>query len=531
MTGINKLHSSTSSMTVREAAFNVFRSFGVNKIFGNPGSTELPMFREFPCDFEYILGLQESVVIGMADGYAQATRRPALVNLHSAAGVGHGMGNIFTAFKNQTPLVVTAGQQARSMLPYEPYLFADQAVAFPKPYVKWSVEPARAQDVPNALARAFHTALQSPCGPVFVSIPVDDWDQICEPVEIRKVSRSIRANEEMLKELERELENAKRPAFVVGAELARDDAWDDMILLAEKHNANVWASPMSGRNSFPENHRLFAGFLPASREGIVKKLESHDVVVVLGAPVFTYHVEGQGVFVPKNAKLYQLTCDPSQAAWAPTGMAIITSLKAGVKDLLSGSKLKVNRPAPSNRTQFSILNNDRLTSELLCQSISQLRPNDSIIVEEAPTTREALHDYLPINNKDGFYTCASGGLGHGLPAAIGVAMGRKEEKVIALLGDGSSMYAIQGLWTAAQHKLPISFIIANNGHYSALDSFGKHFGIEKVPGTKLPEIDFSSIAKGHGVPARKVDQCADLNEALKWSFKDIGPTLIDVRIE
>src|SRR4051812_29175465 len=179
---------SDGRVTVREATMALLRAHGMTTIFGNPGSTELPMFRDFPPDFRYILGLQECVVIGMADGYAQATRKPTLVNLHSAAGVGHALGNIFTAWKNRTPLVVTVGQQARSILPYDPFLFAQDATLFPKPYVKWAIEPARAEDVPAAIARAIHVAMQPPCGPTFVSIPVDDWDRPCAPIEARRLS-------------------------------------------------------------------------------------------------------------------------------------------------------------------------------------------------------------------------------------------------------------------------------------------------------------------------------------------------------
>jgi benzoylformate decarboxylase len=164
-------------LTVREATFGLLREFGLNCVFGNPGSTELPMFREFPPDFRYVLGLQESVVVGMADGYAQARGSAALVNLHSAIGVGHALGAIFTAFRNQTPIVIIAGQQARSMLPLQPFLYSEQSTNLPRPYVKWSCEPARAEDVPAAIARAYYTAMQAPRGPTFVSVPVDDWER------------------------------------------------------------------------------------------------------------------------------------------------------------------------------------------------------------------------------------------------------------------------------------------------------------------------------------------------------------------
>ena len=192
------LDDQTSIMTVRDAVIDFARRVGMTTIFANPGSTELPMFRDFPADFRYVLGLQEAVVVGMADGHAQASGRATLVNLHSAAGVGNAMGNIFTAFRNRTPLVITAGQQARSILPFDPFLSATDATELPKPYVKWSIEPARAQDVPLAIARAWAIAMQEPRGPVFVSIPVDDWDQPTQRLPERAVSHVTRPDPDAL---------------------------------------------------------------------------------------------------------------------------------------------------------------------------------------------------------------------------------------------------------------------------------------------------------------------------------------------
>src|SRR4051794_17984292 len=203
--------------TVRDAVMDLLRRLDMTSIFANPGSTELPLFRNFPDDFRYILGLQEAVVVGMADGFAQATRNAAFVNLHSAAGVGNAMGNIFTAHKNRTPMVITAGQQARSILPFDPFLFSGQATELPKPYVKWSIEPARAEDVPLAIARAYYIAMQQPRGPVLVSIPVDDWEKPCEPVQARLVSSETRPEPRVLDVIGNTLDAAERPAFVVGA--------------------------------------------------------------------------------------------------------------------------------------------------------------------------------------------------------------------------------------------------------------------------------------------------------------------------
>lgn len=515
--------------TVRSATMNLLRKFGINTIFGNPGSTELPMFRDFPDDFRYIMALQESVVVAMADGYAQATRNAAFINLHSAAGVGHALGNIFTASKNQTPLIITAGQQARSMLPFEPFLFAPNAAEFPKPHVKWSCEPARAEDVPFAIARAYYVAMQPPRGPVFVSVPVDDWDRECEPVEPRIVSQSIRGDAALLHDAALALATAAQPVFIIGAQIALENAWDDVISLAERHRAKVWISPMSGRNAFPENHPQFAGFLPPSRAKIVQALEGHDLAIVLGAGAFTYHTEGTGPFVPVGTKLIQLVDDPAMAAWAPVGTAIVTSMKAGLADLLTGPA-PAQRKMPTPRDVPPRLTGVPFDAAYLVQQIEELRPANSVIVEEAPTTHFAMHGHMPIVRRDGYYTGGSGGLGFGLPASVGVALGRPGEHVIAIMGDGSSMYSIQALWNAAQLGLPITFIIVNNGGYLALERFGRIFGLERTYGTRVGTIDFAALAQSLGCASVRVDSAQALDPALSAAFKMSSPMLIEVKV-
>ncbi|MEY2927962.1 MAG: hypothetical protein RL367_2439 [Pseudomonadota bacterium] len=515
--------------TVRSAAMALLDQLGMTTIFGNPGSTELPMFRDFPAHFRYILGLQESVVIGMADGYAQASRTAAFVNLHSAAGVGHGLGNLFTAFKNQTPLVVTAGQQARSILPYEPFLFAERPTEFPRPYVKWAVEPARAEDVPGAILRAWHMAMQPPCGPVFVSIPIDDWDRPCEPVELTRVSRSIMGDADALREVSDALASANSPAFVVGAGVALGDAWDEVIALAERHEAGVFVAPMAARNAFPEDHRLFRGFLTAFREAIVAALAGHDLILVIGAPAFTYHAEGFGPHVPDGARLFQLVDDVKTASWTPAGTAVITSLKPGIAALLQGPEPRL-RPRLEAKPA-AIPGSAGFTGAHALHILASLRPAGSIIVEEAPSHRGVMHDFLPITQPDTFFTTASGGLGHGLPAAIGVALARPDARVIAVLGDGSAMYAIQGLWTAAHHGLPITFIIMNNRRYEALHVFGRHFGLQSLEGTDLSGLDFVALSAGQGVSGQRVGDAAGLTAALHASLASVGPSLIEILVD
>lgn len=517
-------------VSVRAATLGLLRAFGMTTVFGNPGSTELPLFRDFPDDFRYVLGLQESVVLGMADGFAQARRNAAFVNLHASAGVGHALGNLFTAFRNQTPLVVTAGQQARSILPYEPFLFAQQATEFPRPFVKWAIEPARAQDVPQAIARAYYVAMQPPQGPVFVSVPVDDWDQPCQPVAPRRLGTALRGDRTVLAAIAAALDSANAPALVVGAGVARDGAWRGAIALAERHRARVFVAPLSARNSFPEDHPLFAGFLTAGREAIVADLARHDVVLALGGPMSLYHTEGFGPHVPEGTRVFLLVDDPAQASWAPEATATLTNLREGLDELLALCR-PPERTSPPRRAAAPPLDGRVLSDAYVFQQLARLRPREAIVVEEAASSRGAMHDYLPILVEDGFYTCASGGLGHGMPAAIGVALGRTGEKVIAVLGDGAAMYAIQALWSAAQLDLPITFLILNNRRYEALHRFGPVFGLQTLVGTELDGIDFCALARGQGLAAERVDAADSLDAALVRALADRHPNLIDLRID
>jgi benzoylformate decarboxylase len=522
--------------TVREVVLDLLRGFGIDTIFGNPGSTELPLFLDFPSDFRYILGLQEAVVVGMADGYAQATHNAAFVNLHSAAGVGHAMGNIFTAHKNRTPMVITAGQQARSILPFDPFLFSGQATELPKPYVKWSIEPARAEDVPLAIARAYYIAMQQPRGPVLVSIPADDWDKPCEPLAARTVSTETRPEPRVLGAIGDALDAAQRPVFVVGAAVDRDGAWDDVLALAERHNAAVWIAPMSGRCGFPQDHRLFMGVLPAMREKIVALLGGHDLVFALGAAAFTYHVEGHGPHVPPGAQLVQLIEDPGTAAWTPEGTSAVGGVRLGVQDLLArpAPPTLSSRTAPPLRAARPRAEPSALMSvQYVMQTLAELRDAHSIVVEEAPSSRAAMHAYLPILHSETFYTMCSGGLGYAMPAAVGVALAKPGSKVIGLLGDGSAMYSIQALWSAAQLQLPITFIILKNRRYAALQEFAPTFGFgpdDKLEGTELPDLDFLALARGQGCDAVQVSDPAQLHQVLRDALAHPRAMLVEVDV-
>src|SRR5680860_626028 len=286
--------SSGTTRTVRDAARAVLRTCGMTTIFGNPGSTEMGFLDAWPEDFAYHLALQEASAVAMADGWAQATGNAALVNLHSAAGLGNALGNVFTAHRNRAPLVLMAGQQHRAMFLEQPFLYADQAPNFPRPYVKWSCEPARQQDVPAAILRGYLLAMQPPRGPVFISVPMGDWQEETGPVPERTVMGDPQASPGALAKLAKELATAQAPALVVGPAVDEGGGFADAATLAERLDAAVFASPRSPRASFPEDHPAFAGFLPFDRAGVRKALAPHDLVLVLGAPVFTLHVHSGG---------------------------------------------------------------------------------------------------------------------------------------------------------------------------------------------------------------------------------------------
>src|SRR4051794_2436593 len=525
------LKPANKTISVKAATLDLLRAFGIAKVFGNPGSTELPFLSDWPDDIDYVLGLQEASVIGMADGYAQATRNAGFVNLHSAAGLGNALGNVYTAHRNQTPLVITAGQQARSILPLQPFLYSERASEFPRPYVKFSVEPARAEDVPAAIARAYYVAMQPPCGPTFVSVPIDDWARQTQTIEARHVSRELGPDPATMNALVAALSASKRPALVVGPGVDRAQAVDLMVRVAEKARAAVWVSPFSARCSFPERHPQFAGFLHASPAELSDALRDHDLVVVIGAPVFTFHVEGHAAIFDGATTIFQITDDPDAAAVTPSGASIIATMKPALSillDLLPESK----RAMPAGRTLPPTPSAaDPLPVEFLLHSLSEAMPANAVLVEEAPSHRPAMQKCMPKRGQDSFYTMSSGGLGYSLPAAVGIALGRPGVRTVCLIGDGSAMYSIQALWTAARRKLPLTVVVINNAGYGAMRSFSQVMQVRNVPGLELPGIDFVKLAEGMGCQAVRVTKSSELAGALKDGLTCDGTSLIEVMVD
>jgi benzoylformate decarboxylase len=515
------------SATVRDAAFDFLRQVGAGTFFGNPGSTELRMFRDWPEDFAYVLALQESVAVAAAAGHAMGTGRAAVVSLHSAGGVGHALGAVFNAYRDRVPLLIVAGQQSRAMLPTRPFLSADEPAQFPRPYVKWSRQPERAQDVPAALAEAYRVAMAPPRGPVLLSVPEDDWEAPAEPVAPREVRADFVGDPRALRELADALDACDAPAIVVGPGVDDDGAQPAVVGLAERTGAAVWISPLSSRSGFPEDHPLFQGFLPPGRDQLARRLAAHDLVVAVGAPVFTYHVHTEGPYLARETKLFHLDCDPAQAAWAPVGTSVLTTVRAGVTALL-GMVEKADRPAPPPRPRPG---SDATGAALVVETLREVMPDDAVVVEEAPTHRDVLHDRLPITRPGGYLTTGSGALGWGLPVAVGRALAGTGERVVCVVGDGSAMYSIQALWTAARQRAPVTFVVLNNGGYEAVKQLGRRIGVPSVPGTDIDGLDIVTVAAGLGCPGRRITDARELPGALADALGRDGPYVVDVVVE
>ncbi|MGW0760680.1 benzoylformate decarboxylase [Streptomyces sp. NPDC002814] len=520
------------SGTVLDAVVRLLRDTGMTTVFGNPGSTELRMLRDWPDDFTYVLGLQESTAVAMAAGHALGTRSAAFVSLHSAGGVGHGLGAVFNAYRDRVPLVIVAGQQARSLIQLRPFLGADQPAEFPRPYVKFARQPERAADVPAVLAEAHRIAMTHPRGPVFVSVPEDDWDRPAEPVAPRTVHGGFMASPSALAHLAARLDTCARPALVIGPGVDDEEAQSEARALAERTRSAVWISPLSGRSGFPETHPLFQGFLPPVAGALAARLAPYDVVVALGAPLFTYHVADDGPLLPPGTELFHLDCDPAQAAWLPLGTSLVTTLKPALAHLTALLKDPDRAPPPPRPAPEPVPAAPDITPELVFDLLRERLPRDRVLVEEAPSHRDPLHARVPVDLPGGFLTTGSGALGWGLPLAVGRALADRR-RVVCVIGDGSALYSVQALWTAASLGAPVSYLVLDNRGYGAVRALGRRIGISPVPGTDIEGIDFAALAAAFGCPASYAARPDDLPAALDRAIDagdDTGPHLLHLRV-
>jgi benzoylformate decarboxylase len=522
--------------TVREVTYDLLRKLGLTTVFGNPGSTEQTFLKNFPDDFTYVLGLQEASVLAMADGFAQSTGKPALVNVHTGAGTGNAMGSLVAAYKGNVPLIITAGQQTREMVLCEPYLTNKDETLLPQPWVKWAYQPARAEDVPAAFMRAYTVALQPPAGPVFLSIPLDDWEKpALGPAVVRTVSHRVSPDSQRLHSFADRINRAQRPLLVFGPEVDRSGAWDAGVAFAERVGAPVYSGPLPDRASFPEDHSLYQGVLPMTIAGVTEVLRGHDLVVVIGAQVFRYYPYVAGEYLPAGTELLQITSDPALAGAAPVGDSVIGDALLTLEQLVDMVDDHSDRPAPATQARSRDIIDSAsspLAPEAVWSTLSTVKPADSPLVTESTSTMAEQLRWLPTTRPASFFATASGGIGWGVPAAVGIALGDRargvNRTVVATIGDGSFQYSVQAIWTAAQHRLPVVFVVMRNGEYSILKSFAVVEKTPGVPGLDLPGLDIASIAAGFGCRAINVDSTEKLAEEFGTALGADGPTVIVV---
>jgi benzoylformate decarboxylase len=522
--------------SVRDVSFELFREHGMTTVFGNPGSTELPMLAEFPDDFRYVLGLQEAVAVGMADGYAQASGTPTHVNLHTAPGVGNGMGAIFNAQANHSPLVVTAGQQVRAHITMQANLTNRDATRVVHPFVKWSFEPPRAQDVPHALARAIHAASLAPRGPAFVSLPMDDWNEEADPESARVVERTSEPRSgpdpEAIKALARRLEDASNPVLVAGPDIDASGGWDEVVQLAERQKLPVFASPApgGGRLGFPEGHPLFQGVLPPAIGPVSETLKGRDLILVVGSSVFPYYPYIPGPLLPEGASLVAITSDPDEAARAPMGDVLLADPKLALQALLAEVG-EANRSEPDPLPEPSAgEETDPLTPTMVHNTLAGLFPDDGIVVLESPSSTLSLRNQLRLSAPGSYYFGAGGGLGFGLAAAIGVQLAQPDRPVVCVLGEGSAQYAITGFWTAVAYDVPVTFLVLRNEEYAILKWFADIEEVKGAPGLDLPALEVAEVATAYGVSSKRVSARDQLSEALKGAIASSKPELVEVPV-
>ena len=524
--------------TVLEASLEVFRAHGLTTIFGNPGSNELPFLAGLGDDFRFILGLHEQVVVGMAEGYSRATGGPALVNLHAASGSGNGMGALTNAHYGHVPLVVLAGQQVRRTVGQEAMLANVDAATLPAPLVKYSHEPLAATDVPRTLSQAAFEAVTQPSGPVYVSVPLDDWDETALPDDELLTQRSVTTagtmSESLRRELAEVLNGAQNPALVLGPQVdaaAVDDptVYEHAVALAERLGASVFIAPSPTRCPFPTTHPNFEGVLVPGIKSVRDRLIGHDVVLVMGAATFRYHRWEPANYLEPGTEVIQITQDAREATRAPFGRAVVADIATALADLAEATADRGNRrgdrgaravPAPPRSEQG-------MTGPEVLDVLNEHVDDSVVYVNETTTLDLEYLERIVIDRPGMYHFPASGGLGFGLPVAVGMALGDPEKTVVATVGDGSANYGLTALYTAAQLGTKTIFVIVNNSGYGALSGFAERMGVPDTPGLTLGTIDFVSLAQGYGVPASRTTTREEFDAAYREALQADGPVLID----
>lgn len=513
--------------TVRDAFFDVLRAFEMTRIFSNPGSTEVPLLVDLPSDLEFILALHEGSVVGMATGWAIGSGRPAMVLLHTTAGLGNAAGALATARVNRAPLVVVVGQQDRRHLAFEPFL-AGQLDGIAGSYPVWVGNPARAADVPSVIARAHHEA-RIGRGPALVIVPMNDWDEPVSDVDRLAAPQLLTmthgVDEAACARVAELLDKATRPVIVSGAGADDPDTWAALSELAGRLDCVVWQEPFGARAGFPQDSSHFAGHLPAGRAGVRSSLADHDVVLVVGAPALRQYGYESGPLFENGACVVVLSDDPSEAAHSTADIAVVTTLPgfcATLAELVSVRTPRSVRTPPMLPTWPPVV--DGLLAAHVFAALAERLPPGAVVVEESPSTRLELQHWVPARQPLGFLSAAMGGLGFALPAAAGLKMAQPGRPVVAVVGDGSCLYNIQALWSAQHYGVGVLYVVLSNGGYAIMDHLASVAG-GKPPWPGFADISVAGLAAALGCASARVASHQELLERLD----DLVPRLVSMR--
>jgi benzoylformate decarboxylase len=546
----------------KQALAELLRQEGVEYIFGNPGTSELPLMDVLAQrdDIRYILSLHEGVALAMAAGYAEASGKIGVTNFHVAPGLGNALGLIYTALMTRTPLLVTAGQQDRRMQLEEPLLWGD-LVQMARPLTKWSYEVPRPEDLPRAVRRAIKAAMTPPTGPVFLALPMDVLEASAE-VDLSPASRpDLRSGPlpELLAQTAEILCTAQNPTMIVGDRVSKAGASGEAVALAEALGARVYGEPQANSVAFPADHPLFAGVLPSLSQGIRRALEPADVLLVVGLNLFQpflYIPQGP---LPETATVVHIDSDPWEVGKNyPVQVGMLADPKAALAQLLPLVRQRLT-PAQQQAAQQRLASERALRQQerqsletrtaedetkepmsplVLMREVARALPADAVVVNESVTSGGTLRAWLQLKDEKSFFQAKGGGLGFGLPAVVGVKLALPDRPVVGLVGEGSAMYAIQGLWTAAHYDLPVVFVVCNNAQYRILKSGllafrsepakqGKFVGMDLIQ----PEIDFVTMAQSMGVTAERITKPQEVAPALTRALSRNGPSLIDIPLD
>lgn len=539
----------------------VLRSEGVRYIFGNPGTTEFPLMDvliEAP-DISYVLALQEASVVAMADGYAQAARRPGFVNLHTAVGLGHGFGNLLNASVSGTPLVVTAGQQDSRHTITDPLLFGD-LVTIARPAVKWAQEIAHADQIPVLIRRAFHDCNAPPTGPVFLALPMDVMEEMTSVgiAEVSTIDRTAVAGSlDRLADYLAAIAPGKL-AIIAGDEVSASGAAAETVQLAEAFGAPIYGSSFPLHIPFPTSHPLWAGNLPTKASEIAAKLEAYDAIFALGGKSLITVVYTPASAVPSGCDVFQMSADVRDLGRTyATKLSTVGDIKASLHALLPILTRKLagrshayadlcaqaKRQQKARRARLAAAADASFEAVAIApivaaREIARAIGSETAIVDEAAATMNDLRGFLDSSSPRQYSFSRGGALGWGMPAAVGFSLGLDRAPVISLAGDGAAMYSPQALWTAAHERLPVTFVVINNREYNILKNFMRsqqHYAAARLNQFIAmdivdPEIDFLHLARSMGIPARRIDRAGDIAPAVKAGIESAGPNLIEVPV-